>query len=115
MADHDSAPPAMSVVDYRCTARPGAPDVVEHHAAYSISYVQSGSFGYQARGKSFELVAGSFVIGCPGEDYLCTHDPVHGDRCLSFRPGPEVIDAIGGAPGLWRVGSLPPLPELMVL
>jgi AraC-like DNA-binding protein len=105
----------MAVVDYRCTARPGDKAFVEHHAAYSISYVRSGSFGYTSRGKSFELVTGAFVIGRPGEDYVCTHDHVHGDCCLSFRPGPGVVDAVGDRPALWQVGCLPPLPELMVL
>src|SRR4051812_17374734 len=95
------SPPAMTVVDYRCTARPGDKAFVEHHAAYSISYVRSGSFGYTSRGKSFGLGAGGWVIGRPGEDYVCTHDHAYGGPCLAFRPGPDLVDAVGDQPPLW--------------
>jgi AraC-like DNA-binding protein len=72
--------------------------------------VRAGTFGYQSRGKSFELVAGSCLVGHPGDEYVCTHDHVRGDECLSFHFEPEVIEG-----GDWRAGALPPLPELMVL
>lgn len=106
---------SVSVVDYRCTARPGDPSVVECHTAYAIAYVRSGSFGYTSRGRSHELVAGSLLVGRPGDEYVCTHDHAVGDRCLSFQLGPALIDAVGDRPELWRIGSVPPLPELMVL
>ena len=48
---------SMSVVDYRCTAGPRDAPFVEEHKGFSISYVRTGSFGYRARGKAFELVA----------------------------------------------------------
>jgi AraC-like DNA-binding protein len=105
----------LSVVDYACTARPGDPTVVEHHTAYSIAYVRSGSFGYRSRGRSYELVAGSLLVGRPGDEYVCTHDHAHGDRCLSFHLGPALIDALGDRSELWQIGCVPPLPELMVL
>jgi AraC family transcriptional regulator len=105
----------MSVIDYRCTARPGDKPFAEQHASYSIAYVRCGSFGYTVRGRTFELIAGSILLGDPGNEYLCTHDHAYGDRCLSFRPDPRVIDAIADRPALWRLGALPPLPELMVL
>jgi AraC-like DNA-binding protein len=103
----------MSVVDYRCTARPGDRPFVEVHGDYSLSYVQTGSFGYRTGGKSFELVAGSMVVGRPGEEYVCTHDHVVGDECLSFRIAPSMVDALGAR--AWQVGCLPPVSELMVL
>lgn len=109
------APPAVSILDYRCTAQPGDPEVVEHHRGYSLSYVRSGSFGYHSRGKSFELIAGSLLVGKPGEDFKCTHDHAYGDHCLSFRLDPRVVEAIADASPLWQVGGLPPLPELVVL
>ena len=31
-----------------------------------------------------ELVAGSMLVGHPGDEYICTHDHVCGDECLSF-------------------------------
>src|SRR5262245_34594827 len=107
--------PSLSVVDYQCSARPGDHAFVEHHAAYSLAYVRCGSFGYRAGSRSYELVAGSLLVGRAGVEYLCTHDHAHGDRCLSFQPGPALVDAIGERAALWQVGCIPPLPELMVL
>jgi AraC-like DNA-binding protein len=54
------------------------------------------------------------LIGHPGDEYTCTHEHVCGDECLSFFLAPELIDAIGDEK-LWQIGSVPPLPELMVL
>jgi AraC-like DNA-binding protein len=109
------ARPSMSVGDYRCTAQPGDAPYAECHTGYSMTFVRSGSFGYQVRGRWFELVAGGFVIGFPGDEYVCTHDHVCGDECLSFRPAASVVEALGGDPEIWRVGAVPPLPALMVL
>lgn len=106
---------SLRVVDYRCTEPPGAPGFVEHHGEHSLAYVRSGSFGYQSRGRRHELVAGSLLIGRPGDEYVCTHDHAHGDRCLSFHLGADLIDAIADRPGVWQLGCVPPLPELMVL
>lgn len=106
---------SLKVVDNRCDMRPGDPPFVELHDSYSVSYVRKGSFGYHARGESFELVAGSILIGHPGDEFLCTHDHVHGDECLSFFLAPELVETIGGPAGVWRSGSVPPLSELMVL
>jgi AraC-like DNA-binding protein len=88
---------------------------MEQYGCHSISYVRKGSFGCQTRGRSFELVAGSILVGHPGDEFMCTHDHVCGDECLSFFLGPEVVQAIGDRTELWRVGATPPLPELMVL
>jgi AraC-like DNA-binding protein len=60
-------------------------------------------------------VAGSFLIGTPGTEFICTHDHVCGDECLSFFFAPELVEAIGERAGAWRVGATPPLAELMVL
>jgi AraC-like DNA-binding protein len=106
---------SLSVVDYRCAARRGDPAFLEHHTAYSIAYVRSGSFGYRTGGRSYELVAGSLLIGRPDNEYRCTHDHAHGDRCLSFQLGPALIDAIGQRSPLWQLGCVPPLAELVVL
>jgi len=106
----------LSVVDYRCTAGPGDAAFTEHHARHSISYVRSGSFGCHTQGERFDLVAGSLLIGHPGDEYVCTHEH-HGagDECLSFQLSAELIDQLGGKQSIWRLGSLPPLAELMVL
>lgn len=108
----------LSVLDYRCSIAPGEAPFVEAHDAYSMSYVRKGAFGYRVGGRNgrpADLVAGAVVIGHPGTEYVCTHDHVHGDECLSFRFAPALIDALGGPAGIWRTGSLPPLPALMVL
>jgi AraC family transcriptional regulator len=106
---------AISVIDYRCDARPADVPAVELHTGFSVSYVRKGSFGYRARGESFELVAGSVLVGHPGDEYVCTHDHVCGDECLSFQLGPELAAALGERAAIWRTGCVPPVPELMVL
>ena len=105
----------MSVFDYRCTAGPSDAPFVEEHRSFSISYVRTGSFGYHARGKAFDLVAGSVLVGRPGDEYHCTHEHVHGDECLSFHLSSDLVEAIGESPDAWTAGGVPPLPELMVL
>jgi AraC family transcriptional regulator len=34
---------------------------------------------------------------------------------LSFHLGPELVETIGGRTGIWKIGCVPPLSELMVL
>jgi AraC-like DNA-binding protein len=105
----------ISVTEFRCTAGPGDEPFAEQYPAHSISYVRKGSFGCHSRGRSFELVAGSILVGHPGDEYVCTHDHVCGDECLSFFLAPELVETIGDRAEAWRIGSAPPLPELMVL
>jgi AraC family transcriptional regulator len=107
--------PSVSVIGYRCTDGPGVTPITEWHRAFSVSYVRRGSFGYRTRGRSFDLVAGSVLIGRPGDEYTCTHDYGQGDDCLSFHLAPEVIDRIGGRVETWQACALPPRPELIVL
>jgi AraC-like DNA-binding protein len=76
--------------------------------------VRKGSFGCQSRGRTFDLVTGSVLVGFPGDEYVCTHDHACGDECLSFFIGPELVETIGDHPDAWRAGVAPPLPELMV-
>jgi AraC-like DNA-binding protein len=107
---------AISVYDYRCSAGPHSKPFVEQHSTHSIAYVRKGSFGCTKRGTSFELVAGSLMIGHPGGEYVCSHDHhICGDECLSFSYSPELIDEIGGGTHAWETGCAPPLCELMVL
>jgi AraC-like DNA-binding protein len=106
---------SITVVDYRCDAGPADQPFVEVHDGFSLSYVRKGSFGYHARGEAFDLVAGSILVGHPGDEYVCTHDHGCGDECLSFDLAPTVVETIGGQTEIWRTGCVPPLPELMVL
>jgi AraC-like DNA-binding protein len=110
----DCAP--LSVTDYRCSAGPHDKPFVELHGSHSIAYVRCGSFGYHTRGKVFELVAGSVLIGHPGDEFMCSHDHhARGDECLSFHFSPEFVQALEDRSGIWRSGGLPPLAELVVL
>jgi len=106
---------SISVSDFRCSAGPDDTPFVERHGCHSVSYVRKGSFGCHSRGRFFELVAGSILVGHPGDVYTCTHDHVCGDECLSFFLSPELVEAIGDRTEIWQIGSAPPLPELMVL
>jgi AraC-like DNA-binding protein len=106
---------SITVSDFRCDAGPGDRPFAEAHRCHSISYVRKGSFGLHCRGKSHELVAGSVLIGHPGDEYTCTHEHVCGDECLSFFLAPELVETIGDDKAIWQAGSAPPLPELVVL
>lgn len=106
----------IRVMDFRCSASPAERPFTEVHQGYSVSYVRKGSFGYRTRGESYELVAGSVLVGHPGDEFMCTHDHhVCGDECLSFHFSPRFVELVGGDRHHWRARGLPPLPELMVL
>lgn len=106
----------LDVNDCRCDARSGEQPFVEQHARSSVSYVRRGTFGYRTRGRAYELVAGSVLVGHRGDEYVCTHDHHdHGDECLSFQLAPELIAELDDSPERWRVGIIPPHPRLMVL
>ncbi len=107
--------PSISVSDFRCSAGPDDTPFVEQYRCHSVSYVRKGSFGCRTRGRQFELVAGSILVGHPGDEFMCTHDHVCGDECLSFFLDPELVETIGDRGEAWRVCAAPPLPELMVL
>lgn len=110
---HDGA---ISAMDYRCTASPADRPYPEIHRCHSVSYVRKGSFGCRVRGQAFELVAGSILVGCAGDEYICTHDHHHGgDECLSFQLTPALLESMGADSPVWRMGCIAPLPKLMAL
>lgn len=112
---------SVTVTDYRCTATASDRPVTEVHNAYSVSYVRRGGFSYRYREQTYEMVAGSVLVGRCGDEFVCTHDHhASGDECLSFRLCPEILEMLdrSGTKGhdrIWRSGGLPPLPELVVL
>jgi len=105
----------ISVIDYRCAAKPGDRPFPEQHRIFSLSYVRHGTFGYRVRGRKFEMVAGSVLLGFPGDEFVCTHEHSCGDECLSFHLAPEVADTVARSDKVWKRGALPPLPQIMVL
>ena len=107
--------PLISVSDFRCSAGPGDKPFTEQYGCHSVSYVRKGSFACHTRGRTFELVAGSILVGFPGDEYVCTHDHACGDECLSFFLSAELVETIGDPAQVWRIGAAPPLGELMVL
>lgn len=107
--------PTLSVIDYRCTMGPGDVPFLEQHTRHSLSYVRSGSFAYDTRGRSHELVAGSVMVGHAGDEYSCSHDHhACGDECLSFQLSPSLVDDMGLRKDALRIACVPPTPELMV-
>ena len=106
----------LTAVDFRCDATPASPTFVEVHAHHSVSFVRRGSFGCRTRGRAHELIAGSVLVGHPGDEFRCTH--AHhdgGDECLSFQLAPELVDSLGATADAFQIGALPPLAELMLL
>jgi AraC-like DNA-binding protein len=107
---------SISVSEYRCTAGPDDVPFAEQHQCHSISYVRRGSFGCHTRGRHHELIAGAILVGHPDDEYTCTHEHhVCGDECLSFFLSSELVETIGDKRDIWQSGSVPPLPELMVV
>jgi len=107
---------AISAFDYRCDAGPADKPYAELHEDYSVSYVRKGSFGCRCRGRTYELVAGSVLVGRPGDEYVCLHDhAAGGDECLSFHLPSSIVETIGKGDEIWRHAGVPPLPELMMV
>jgi hypothetical protein len=106
---------AVTALDYRCDAGPADEAYSEMHERFSLSYVRRGSFGGSTRGRHYELVPGSSLIGFPGDEFVCTHDRLAGDECLSFQFSPALVETVGGEAAAWRAGAVPSLEELVVL
>jgi AraC family transcriptional regulator len=104
----------MSVVEYLCDSGPGDAPFAERHPTFTLSFVRAGGFGYRWRGHAFDLVPGAVLIGHQGEEYVCTHEHVHGDECLSFEFSPEALDCVRVADAVRRTAVLPPMPGVMV-
>jgi AraC family transcriptional regulator len=106
---------SLVVADYRCTAKCGERPFIECHRDYSVSYVRKGAFAYHTRGRTFDLVAGSVLLGHAGDEYMCSHEHVDGDECLSITIDPGFAETLTRTTSTWRKAALPPLAELVVL
>ena len=98
--------PSVAAAAYDCDAHGDEPPFGEQHPAHTLSYVTSGAFGYASPSATRDVVAGSVIVGRPGEEYVCTHDHGCGDVSLSFYFSAEIE-----APA----GVVPPRAELVVL
>jgi AraC-like DNA-binding protein len=106
---------AVSVLEYRCNAGPGAAPYTEVHGAHSLSFVRKGSFGYRFAKTTQELVAGSVLTGHAGDEFMCTHEHHRcGDECLSLQFSEESADSFGKVRELFRFGVVPPVSRLMI-
>lgn len=106
----------LRVLDYRDDAGPADTPFTEAFDCFSLSYVARGSFGCTTRGRHFELLPGSFLVGRAGDEYRCSHEHHDGgDECLSFQWSAAALDASEVDRHLWRSGALPVLPPLALL
>jgi hypothetical protein len=101
---------AISAIDFRCAAGPADAPFTERHVDFCLSYVRRGTFGYSTRGESFELVAGSILVGCAGDEFVCSHDHHEGgDECLSFHYSPAQVEILAelspAGNNAWRIGG----------
>lgn len=106
----------LTVIDYHCQRHASDRAFEEVHTCHSLSYVRRGSFGCRTLGSHFELAAGSFFIGFPGDTFTCTHEHHNGgDECLSFQFSPELADEIDADVDVWRQVAVPPTASLAML
>ncbi|RYE50253.1 MAG: AraC family transcriptional regulator [Hyphomicrobiales bacterium] len=103
----------LSAYRYICDSGPDDAPFAEVHPQYSLSIVLSGSFSCRCRGRAFDFVPGSVMIGHPGDEYVCSHEHhARGDECLSFAFSDDLANEVGP---VWRAGGLAPLPQMMLL
>ena len=106
----------LQVHDVHCSAGPGDAARPEVHSTYVLAYVRSGSFGVRTEHGAHQLVPGGFMTGAPGAVFACSHEHGRGDRCLSFRLSPALVETLAGdRTPEWHAGGLPPEPELGML
>jgi AraC-like DNA-binding protein len=106
----------LSVYDVHCSAGPGDAPFIEVHRSFVLAFVRGGSFGVRTERGAHQLVPGGFMLGAPGESYVCSHEHGRGDSCLSFHLSPALVDDLGGdRSGTWHAGGLAPEAELGML
>jgi len=104
-----------SAADVICTSGPQDRSFEEHHTAYSIAMVLSGTFQYRSALGSGLMAPGSLMLGNPSLPYECGHEHGEGDRCVVFWYTPEYFERLAGGEGKFRVARLPPLQAMTPL
>ena len=95
----------ISVSDFRCTARPDDAPFVERHCCHSISYVRKGSFGYHSRGHSSNSSRARCWSAIPATNMSARTITSAATSACRSSLGPELVEAIGGGGGIWRIGG----------
>jgi hypothetical protein len=107
--------PHLTVFDDRRRRGAADPATEAAHDCHSLSFVRRSSFGCRARGRHFELSAGGFCAGFPGDPFVCAHERHEQvDECLSFQFSAELAEEIGGDEAAWRRVAIPPVAPLAV-
>ena len=106
------------VDDIRCTSGPRDRPFEEQHSGMCIAVVTSGTFTYRTTRGTAVLAPGAALLGNDGHCFECGHEHGVGDRCLSFRFSPELVESVvSELPGAHQLAftlpNLPPLPELI--
>ena len=105
-----------TVAEVLCTAGPDDTPFEEQHDRASIGIVLQGTFEYQSTSGQGLMVPGAFLLGNPGDSFVCRHDHGRGDRCLAFSYAPGFFEELGSDLGVGRprFGSprVPPLRDV---
>ena len=106
------------VQDVICTCGPRDREAEELTSAGSVALVLSGSFVVRDRHGTSLLSEGSYLLVSAGHCFACSHRHGEGDRCLSFRFEPELLERIAhdaGRLAAFAHNRLPPLRPLAPL
>src|SRR6266550_8508232 len=82
------------VYDIVCTCGPRDRSGDEQTSTSGIALVLSGSFVARGRHGTSLLGPGSLFLVEAGRCFACSHQHGEGDRCLSFKFGPDVFERI---------------------
>jgi len=82
--------------------------------------VTGGTFTYRTTQGTAVLAPGATLLGNHGHCFECGHEHGIGDRCLSFRFNPELVESVlselaGARQPAFTLPNLPPLPQLIPL
>jgi AraC family transcriptional regulator len=72
----------------------------------SIAIVRSGTFQYRSSAGRELMMPGSLLLGTPGQYFECGHEHGVGDRCISFKYEPRLMDELIAEAGLRVPGQL---------
>ncbi|HZP86246.1 MAG TPA: AraC family transcriptional regulator [Burkholderiales bacterium] len=109
-----------SVEDKLCSAGPHDRPFEEQRDSACIALVTEGIFRYRCRQGEALLAPGTLLLGNAREHFECAHEHHVGDRCLSFRFTPELLETIAvSVPRVCTIDfvapRLPPLTTLAML